>query len=50
MPVKSAPQKRPNRMKAVRVLPEAVDQHADADVDAGAHAIGVPNFAIHTNM
>ena len=37
-------------MNLPRILSPAVDQHIDADVDAGAHAIGAPNFAIQTNM
>ena len=39
--VKNAPQSRPNSTTALRQGGlELVDQHVDADMDAGAHAIG----------
>jgi hypothetical protein len=39
MPVNSAPASRPKTMNR-RTLSQAVDQHVDADVDAGAHTVG----------
>ena len=40
-PVNSAPQSSPNSTTCLRVLGrQLVDQHVDADMDAGAHAVG----------